>query len=133
MRMRRSKATKPMTMPAPLASERSRCCRGLPDGCRDAGGLPGTYLVRRQNLPRLAVGPELGVTGLRSFLARAACRQFMTRRRRRFAAARDARSARSAADGSRNLAVPALPEVRSRNWRSKSSGPGTAPPCSVDM
>ena len=63
--------------------------------------------MRRPEAP-----PEPGVTGLRSFLARLACRQFVTGRRRRTGGP-IAPSARSAAEGSRNLAVPALPEVSS--------------------
>jgi hypothetical protein len=129
MCIRNSRAMNPTRMPAPLASESSRILRDPAAGRRMVLGLRRRNRARCQNLPELARLPSPAVTGLRRFLARRASRQ-LTRRRR---PGRAARRPRSTADGSRYLAVPAAPDVRSRSWRSKSSGFGTAARCSMDM
>ncbi len=128
MCIRNSRATNPTRMPAPLASESSRILRDPAAGGRMVLGPRRRSRVRFQNLPELARPPS-AETGLRRFLARRELRQ-LTRRRWPGLAAR---RARSTADGSRYLAVPAAPDARSRSWRSKSSGFGTAARCSMDM
>ena len=110
--MRKSNATKPTRIAAPLARERSRRRGDRAGARRDVADLRSRYLARDHGVRRPESPSEPEVTGLRSFLARLACRQFVTGRRRR-TGGRIARSARSAADGSRNLADPALPEVSS--------------------
>jgi len=128
MCIRNSRAMNPTRMPAPLASESSRILRDPAAGRRMALGPRRRSRVRFQNFPELARPPP-AETGLRRFLARRELRQLNRRRRAGLAA----RRARSIADGSRYLAVPAAPDARSRSWRSKSSGFGTAARCSMDM
>lgn len=129
MCMRKSKATKPARMPAPLARETSRRRRDPGVGRLMALSLPRCSRARSQNLPELGRLPLPAVTGLRSILARRALRQLM----RGGLPGCAARRARSMADGSRYLAAPTAPDVTSRSCRSKSSGPGTASGFSIDI
>src|SRR5262249_22637779 len=121
-----SSATKPRSIPTIFATD-SNLARRAPGAGRLAPLPPTSLSRRRRNGPR---APCLGdFTGLRNCLAFAVARQPERWPGRRCAAC----LARSSAEGSRYLAAPAEPEVRSRNWRSKSSGPGIDGPCSVDM
>jgi hypothetical protein len=92
-------------MPAPFASEASRL-RLSPAAGRRAG--PGLLLARvspRHDLPCAGGRPAWpAAAGPRSFLAWLALRRLSDALRRLAA-----RFARSAADGSRNLAAPAVP------------------------
>ncbi len=119
-------ATNPTRMAVPLARERSRRRRSPGAAGRAGPGRPrpGDPGGRRDT----AGFGDPGGTGLRSLLARRDNCQCSDLRRRRAA-----RLDRSAADGSRNFAAPALPEYKSRSCRSNSSGLAVPSLCSVDM